>query len=423
MRMEKKMVQSVRIAAQVALDGLARDVFPVFRAYPDVIYFDSAATTQKPSSVIQTVNAYHERAVNIGRGSYPWALEVYEQVQAVRECVARFLHAHSAAEVVFTAGATDSFNRICLSWGLAHLRDGDEVLLCADDHKSCTLPWLNLKRILQGFGVTLNLKFYGVDERGSIDFYDLLSKVTGRTRLVALTHINNVYGNLNDIAAIRAKLPHPVLLALDASQSIGHIDVNVQQLGVDFLAFSGHKMFASTGVGVLWVDQRWHNQLRPSLVGGGSGSSSIHPETHDFVSATMPDLLEAGTQNIAGILSLGAAIAFLQSIGMETIHTYISALTGYLVSQLQTLDHLVFVPRKRFREATNGYGLVSFRFEGLSSNEVGSLLEQEHIFVRTGDHCMSAPGENEDSLRVSLHIYNTKDEIDRLLQVLRKFLV
>jgi cysteine desulfurase/selenocysteine lyase len=212
------------------------------------------------------------------------------------------------------------------------------------------------------------------------------------------------------------------LLALDASQSVGHIDVNVQQLGVDFLTFSGHKMLASTGIGVLWVDQRWHGQLHPPLVGGGAGSSSILSETQDFVSAAMPDLLEAGTQNIAGILSLGAATAFLQSLGMEKIHTYISALTTYLVTQLQCIDQLTFVPPKRFQKSTHAYGLVSFRFDGLSSNEVGSFLEQHHVFVRTGDHCMSAPGESEDSLRVSLHLYNTKDEIDRLLQVLYNLL-
>ncbi len=312
------MFQSVYAPTHLALDGLARDAFPVFLDHPTTIYFDSAATTQKPLTIIDAVNAYQRRAVNIGRGGYPWALEVYEQVQVVRENIARFLHAHSSAEVVFTSGATDSFNRICLAWGLANLQDGDEVLLCANDHKSCTLPWLNLKRMLQRFGIALKILFYDVDETGRIDHYDLLSKVTVRTRLVALTHINNVYGNLNDIAAIRALLPHPILLALDASQSVGHIDVNVQQLGVDFLAFSGHKMFASTGIGVLWVDQRWHSQLRPSMVGGGSGSSSIQAE--DFVSAGMPDLLEAGTQNIAGILSLGAATTFLQTIRIEAIH-------------------------------------------------------------------------------------------------------
>lgn len=417
------MVETQSALSHPTLNGLARDAFPVFLDHLTTIYFDSAATTQKPASVIQVVNDYHRRAVNIDRGSYDWAGEVSEQVQAVRENMAHFLHAHSPSEVVFTAGATDSFNRICLSWGLSNLHDGDEVLLCAHDHKSSTLPWLNLKRMLQQFGMTLKILFYGVDDSGCIDHYDLLSKVTVRTRLVVLTHINNVYGNLNDIAAIRARLPRPILLALDASQSIGHIDVNVQQLGVDFLAFSGHKMFASTGIGVLWIDQTWHSQLRPSLVGGGSGSSSIHVETEDFLSEDMPDLLEAGTPNIAGILSLGAAMAFLQSIGMETIHAYLSALTTYLVTQLQTIDHLTFVPRQRFQGSAQAYGLVSFRFEGLSSSEVGSFLAQHAIFVRTGDHCMSAPGaESEDSLRVSLHLYNTRDEIDRLLQVLQQLL-
>ena len=153
------MLQPARVSTHLALNGLARDAFPVFLAHPLAIYFDSAATTQKPSTVIHVVNAYQQRAVNIGRGDYPWAVEVYEQVQAVRENVARFLRAHSSAEVVFTSGATDSINRICLSWGLANLQDGDEVLLCANDHKSCTLPWLNLKRMLQRFGITLKILF------------------------------------------------------------------------------------------------------------------------------------------------------------------------------------------------------------------------------------------------------------------------
>lgn len=416
------MVQAQNVFSHPTLDGLARGAFPVFLDHPTTIYFDSAATTQKPSLVIQVVNEYHRRAVNIGRGTYPWAAEVYEHVEAIRENVASFLHAHSPTEVVFTAGATASLNTICLSWGLMNLKDGDEVLLCADDHKSSTLPWLHLKQTLRQFGIALKIVFYGTDETGKIDIYDLLSKVTERTRLVTLTHMHNVYGNLNDIAAIRTVLPDSILLSLDASQSVGHLDIDAQQLGVDFLSFSGHKMFASTGIGVLWVDQKWHSSLRPSIVGGGSGSHPFHSETEDFLSEGMPDLLEAGTQNIAGILSLGAATTFLQSIGIETIHTYLSALTGYLVSQLQTLDHLTFVPPQRFQRSEQAYGVVSFRFDGLSSNELGSYLEQQHIFVRTGDHCMSVPGENEDSLRVSLHLYNTRDEIDHFIQVLQHFL-
>jgi cysteine desulfurase / selenocysteine lyase len=399
------------------LDGLARDAFPVFLDHPTTIYFDSASTTQKPAAVIQAVDTYHRRAVNIGRGSYPWATEVYGSVEAIRENTAIFLHAHTPAEVVFTAGATASLNTICLSWGLTHLRDGDEVLVCRDDHKSTVLPWLHLQQILHQFGIALKIGFYGTDKTGNIDQYDLLTRVTTSTRLVALTHLHNVYGTLNNIAAIRSQLPTSIALAVDASQSIGHIDIDVQQLGVDFLSFSGHKMFASTGIGVLWVHQKWHSSLRPSIVGGGS---LFHAE--DALAARLPMLLEAGTQNIAGILSLGAALTFVQSIGVETIHAYLSTLTHYLIAQLKTCNDLIFVPPQRFEASEQMYGVVSFRFDGLSCNELGSYLEQQHIYVRTGDHCMAASGTYEDSLRVSLHVYNTRDEIDRFLKVLHAFL-
>lgn len=416
------MVQTMRALARQTLDGLARDAFPVFHDHPDTIYFDSAATAQKPYAVIQVVNDYHRKAINIGRGEYSWSVEGYEQVQAIRQNIAQFLHAHTPTEVVFTSGATASFNTICHAWGLANLKHEDEILLCAADHKSSTLPWLNLKHLLQQFGISLKIIFYGVDDTGKIDSYDLLSKISERTRLVALTHINNVYGNLNDIAAIRAKLPRSILLSLDASQSIGHINVDVQRLDVDFLSYSGHKMFASTGIGVLWINQKWHSQLRPALVGGGNGSSALQQTTDDFIAAAMPDLLEAGTQHIAGILSLGAATEFIQQIGIETIHSYIADLTSYMVTQLQTINLLTFVPHKRFQQPSEAYGIISMRFEGLSASEVGSILEQHNIFVRTGDHCMSQPKARDDSLRVSLHLYNTKHEVDLFIQVLKDLL-
>lgn len=416
------MSQATHIRSNQLLNGLARDAFPVFQAHPDIIYLDSGATAQKPATVLQAVDDYHKKSVNIGRGNYSWSADAYEQVQRIRQNIGHFIHANSPAEVVFTAGATAGFNIICSSWGLANLQAGDEILVCSVDHKSSTLPWVNLKHLLQQFGISIKILFYGIDETGKIDIDELVSRVTDRTRVIELTHINNVYGNLNDIAAIRARVPGSVLLALDASQSIGHVNVDVQQLGVDFLAYSGHKMFASTGIGVLWIHQKLHDQLRPSAVGGGNGSGSLLLTTDDFNSAMMPDLLEAGTQNIAGILSLGAATEFIQSINIETIHAYLTDLTIYLVEQLQTIQQIEFVPDTRFQNLEEAYGIVSMRFGGLSSSEVGSILEQSNIFVRTGDHCMSRIGASDDSLRVSLHIYNTKHEIDLLVKVLRDLL-
>ena len=416
------MSQATHTRSNQLLEGLAREAFPVFQTHPGIIYFDSGATAQKPSAVIQAMDDYHKKSVNIGRGNYSWSAEAYDQVQRIRQNIGHFIHANSPAEVVFTAGATAGFNTICSSWGMSNLQSGDEILVCAVDHKSSTLPWVNLKYLLQQFGISINVLFYGIDETGKIDRDELVSKVSDRTRLIGLTHINNVYGNLNEIAAIRAQVPDSVLLALDASQSIGHVNVDVQQLGVDFLAYSGHKMFASTGIGVLWIHQKLHDQLRPAAVGGGNGSSSLQLTTDDFHSAMMPDLLEAGTQNIAGIISLGAATDFVQALGIEAIHTYLTELTIYLVEQLQTVRQIEFVPATRFQHLEEAYGIVSMRFGALSSSEVGSILAQSNIFVRTGDHCMSRIGASDDSLRVSLHIYNTRHEVDRLIEVLRDLL-
>lgn len=415
------MSQATHLRTNQLLDGLARDKFPVFQENPDIIYLDSGATAQKPATVMQAMDDYHKKAVNIGRGNYSWSAEAYQQVQSIRQNIGRFIHANSPAEVVFTAGATAGFNTISSSWGLANLQPGDEILVCSVDHKSSTLPWVNLKHLLRQFGISIKILFYGIDESGKINIDELVSKVSARTRLIELTHINNVYGNLNDVAAIKARIPDSVLLALDASQSIGHVEVDVQKLGVDFLAYSGHKMFASTGIGVLWIHQRLHDLLRPSAVGGGNGSSSLLT-TDDFNSALMPDLLEAGTQNIAGIISLGAATEFVQALGIEAIHAYLTDLTIYLVEQLQTIRQIEFVPETRFQNLEEAYGIVSMRFGGLSSSEVGSILEASNIFVRTGDHCMSRFGVGDDSLRVSLHIYNTRHEVDCLIEVLRDLL-
>jgi cysteine desulfurase / selenocysteine lyase len=419
---EESMSQATHTRSNLALNGLARDKFPVFQDHPNTIYFDSGATAQKPEVVMQVVTDYHKKAVNVGRGNYSWSAEAYEQVQKARQNIGHFIHANTPAEVVFTAGATAGFNTICSSWGLANLQQGDEILLCAVDHKSSTLPWISLKHLLQQFGIAIKIQFYGVDATGKIDIDDLVSKITERTRLVSLTHINNVYGNLNDIAAIRARVPSSVLFALDASQSIGHVNVDVQQLGVDFMAYSGHKMFASTGIGVLWIHEKLHSQLRPSVVGGGNGSSSLQQTSDDFSSTAMPDLLEAGTQNVAGILSLGAATEFVQSINIETIHAYLTDLTIYLLEQLRSVNHIEYVPATRFQNPEEAYGIVSMRFGGLSSSEVGSILEESNIFVRTGDHCMSRIGDSDDSLRVSLHIYNTKHEVDLLIKALKELL-
>ncbi|MCX8009458.1 MAG: aminotransferase class V-fold PLP-dependent enzyme, partial [Patescibacteria group bacterium] len=284
-----------------------KDQFPFFHTHPDVVYLDSASTTQKPKSVIDTlVSFYTQENANAGRASYTLARKLSEKIEIIRTIVQQFLNAKHPSEIIFTFGATDGFNKIIHSIGLHYLRDGDEIIYCPHDHQSFILPWFNIQKILKETGKTIHLVPIRTKNTGSIDQKDLLSKITNRTRVINLTHIHNVYGTDNDIAAIKNSLSRPdIIVNVDATQSVGHIPVDVQSFGCDILSFSGHKMFAAQGCGVTYIASWLHDKIPPVILGGGGGLSL----NNDSIKITdYTKAWESGTQNYAAILTLNPAI-------------------------------------------------------------------------------------------------------------------
>lgn len=398
-----------------------KNQFPFFTNNPDVIYMDSATTTQKPRLVLDTLtDFYTKNNANTGRSSYPIANKLTKEVEEVREKVRKFINAKEKDEIIFTYGSTDGFNKVAHTLGLHYLKDGDEVLYCPQDHKSFILPWFNVQKLLKKMGVTIHLISLKINKMGSIDRDDLFSKVTNKTKIINATHIHNIYGADSDINKIRDWLgDKDILINVDATQSVGHRLVDVQQLGADILSFSGHKMFATQGVGTTFITKKLHKFMEPVFVGGGNEVKLLDNkvEVTNFSQA-----YEAGTQNYAGILTLGKAIEFIDQIGIENIYTHLSELTQYLLKELRQLPKIEFAYGPNFWSCADGAGILSFKVDGLSASEVGFILAENGILVRTGDHCISTHDEFGDTIRISMHVYNTMDDIDLLIKVLDKLL-
>ncbi|MEV0338067.1 aminotransferase class V-fold PLP-dependent enzyme [Nocardia sp. NPDC050713] len=390
-----------------------RALFPALAESPEV-YLDSAATTQKPLPVIETIHRYHSsRTANAGRGTYAWSTELTARVADVRARAAVFLGAEHPDEVVFTAGATAALNAVALSWGLAELADGDEILYNPRDHASAVHPWHHLRQLLTRFGRHIELVPYRTTELGEADTADILGKLTPRTRLIVTSHLHHVYGAVTTLEELRGRIDPSVLLCFDCSQSGGHLPVDVTELGADFAVFAAHKMFGAPGVGLLYCHRRIHDRLLPFLPGGNSG---VRLTESGLVGTAMPDLLEGGTHNIPGILALGSALDVLESFGIEAIAAHNRALSLRLIERLRAAPGLEFLPGPAYAPCATGYGIVSFRIAGISAADLGFVLGEMGFLVRTGLHCTPAAGpgaDDLDSVRVSTHIYNTLDEIDR----------
>lgn len=391
-----------------------RKLFPALAESTEV-YLDSAATTQKPRPVIDVVTQYHSsRTANAGRGTYPWATSLTGRLARIRERAAAFIGAEHADEVVFTGGATAALNAVALSWGLAVLDDGDEILYSPDDHASNVHPWQHLRGLLARFGRRLELVPYRATRTGQADTADILAKVGPRTRLITTSHLHHVYGGLTTLAQLRGLLDPEILLCFDCSQSGGHLPVDVTELGADFAIFAAHKMFGAPGTGILYCRRRVHDRLVPFLPGG---NSAVRVGADGLVPEAMPALLEGGTHNIPGILALGSALEVLESFDVAAIAAHNRLLTLRLIDGLRPIRGLEFRPGPAYAPGQVGYGILSFTLEGISAADLGFVLSELGFLVRTGLHCTVAPEEhaagNDDSVRVSTHIYNTADEIDR----------
>ncbi|WP_324197295.1 aminotransferase class V-fold PLP-dependent enzyme [Nocardia cyriacigeorgica] len=402
--------------ARRAIDT-ARALFPSLGDTGEV-YLDSAATTQKPWPVIDAVTGYHRaHTANAGRGSYRWSTTLTARIAQVRERMAGFIGAAHADEVVFTAGATAALNAVALSWGLANLDDGDQILFSPRDHAANVLPWQHLREIMARFGRRIELVPYRTTELGEADVADIAAKIGPRTRLITTSHLHHVYGAVSTLEEVRDRIPERVLLCFDCSQSGGHLPVDVVELGADFAVFAAHKMFGAPGAGVLYCHRRVHDQLTAFLPGGGSGPGGS-------ASARMPGLLEGGTPDIAALLALGAALEVLESFGMQAIAEHNRDLTLRLVDGLRTVPGVRLLPGPAHAPCANGYGIAAFTLDAISASDLGFVLAEAGFMVRTGAHCVPAdpgyaPGEAE-SVRVSTQIYNTRTEIDRFTDCVRQ---
>lgn len=358
----------------------------------DTIYLDNAATTQKPERVITAVTDSLRNAANVHRSTYERSDEMTRKYEAAREQVASLLNARPD-DLVFTSGATQALNHVCSGWAQDQLEDGDNILYCPDDHASAVKPLNVLQEQLDAQGTTIELRTIERADDGRPSLESIRAQIDETTKMIRLTHIHNVYGAVTDIATITDHVPDHVAIGLDASQSIGHIPIDVEDLGVDFLSFSGHKMFGPAGTGGLWIDERRQDEIEPLQHGGGQQET---PFTRH---------MEAGTPAISAIIGLGAGASFIQDIGVETIQDHIETLQEQLYDRLDATAITCLGTEKPTA------GPVSFRIDGIPSSDAGHLLDKHGIAVRTGQHCRETD-DIENSIRVSPHIYNTRDEIE-----------
>lgn len=393
-----------------------KELFKSFE-YVGHTYLDSASTTQKPKVVIDSIQEHLSNLnVNPGRGSYDPAAKLEKEIEKIRGKTAEFINAERN-EIVFTSGATNGLNTVAYSWGLHNLKDGDEVLICEEDHESTVRPWFQIQKLLKKQGINILIKYYKHQPYlGNADIESIKSEVSAKTRLIVVTHIHNVHGTISDIKTVRKAVGEDVLISLDACQSISHTQIDVKDLDVDFLVFSGHKMFALDSIGVLFVKKNIHQFLQPFIVGGGSIFDKHDDNENKKIE--IYKILEAGTRNVTGIKSLEAAMKFIETIGIKQIYEYINTLTLYLYNKLTEIDNIEFLAGYAFDQSRIGYGLIAFRVHGVSSTDIGGLLNLNKIYVRTGNHCISNGKHTSDSIRVSMHIYNSKEDIDKLIAVL-----
>ncbi len=391
---------------ELAVGAEIRDEFPIFDAHPNLVYLDSAATSQKPQRVIDRLSRFFaEENANIHRGVYALSGEATAMYDAAREGVARFIGAALPREVIFTRGTTESINLVAQSWGRANVRAGDEILVTEMEHHSNWVPW---QVLAQATGATLRVA--PVTEAGELDLDAMTRLITPRTRLVAVTHLSNVLGTINPIRRI-ADLAHAAgaLVLVDGAQSVAHGAVDVLALGCDFFAFSGHKLFGPTGIGVLYGREALLEQMSPWQVGGGMiGAVSLEETTW----AELPMKFEAGTPPIAEAVGLAEAIAFVDSVGASAIAAHEAELLSLAT------DRLTAIPGVRIiGTAAHRASVISFVLEGVHPHDLGTVLDEDGIAIRAGHHC-AQPLMRRFGLaataRASFSVYNTTEDVEAL---------
>ena len=396
------------------LEGIKNE-FPVLNQIVNdepLVYLDNAATTQKPLSVFSAIKDYYENDnANVHRGVHTLAERATEKYEAAREKVRAFINAKSTKEVLFTRGTTTSINWVAQFAGQI-LKADDEIVISIMEHHSNIVPW---QEVAKKTGAIL--KFVYLKE-GELDMEDLRQKVTAQTKFVSIAHVSNVLGTINPIEEI-SKIAHEqgAYLVVDGAQSTPHMALDLQKMDVDFFAFSGHKMMGPTGIGVLYGKEELLNQFEPVEFGG---------EMIDFVYEShstwteLPWKFEAGTPNIAGAIALGAAIDYIQELGIDQIHQHEAELIDYVMPKLQNIEGLTIYGPKDNKKRS---GVIAFNIEGLHPHDVATALDMEGVAVRAGHHCAQPLLNYLDTpatARASFYIYNTKADCDKLVEALKK---
>ena len=384
-----------------------REQFPMLnnktmQGHP-LVYLDNASTTFKPQCVIDaTVKYYSEETANHHRGDYDLLFNMDKKVQETRETVARFIGSE-AREVVFTSGDTMSLNLIALSYGFQFLKKGDEIILSENEHASDLLPWYEVSHLTGAV-----IKFIPLDKDGCLTVDNLKKIITNKTKVISVAQVSNVLGNVVDIKAF-AKVAHEngAILVVDGAQSVPHMKVNFKDSDIDFLTFSGHKMCGPTGIGCLIGKYELLEKMWPYFVGGGMNVS--FNKKIEMVPYDPPMRFEAGTQNIAGILGLKAAIEFIESIGVENIHEHDRELCEYALSKLEKYEDIIIYNKN----AKNG--IITFNRKGVFAQDEATLLNSKGIAIRSGQHCAKILNDylgTPATCRMSTYLYTSKEDID-----------
>lgn len=389
-----------------------RREFPVlFQEVNDepLVYLDNAATTQKPIQVLDVLRSYYEHDnANVHRGVHTLAERATHDYEAAREKVRKFIGANSTKEVLFTRGTTTSLNWVARSYGDANVHEGDEIVISHMEHHSNVVPWQELAKRKNAV-----LKFIELKEDGTLDMEDARQKITERTKIVSIAQVSNVLGVTNPIKEL-AQLAHAqgAVMVVDGAQSAPHVTIDVQALQADFFAFSGHKMCGPTGIGVLYGKQALLEKMEP-IEFGGEMIDYVYDQYSTW--APLPWKFEAGTPNIAGAIGLGAAIDYLEAIGMDAIHQHERELMMYVLPQLQAIDGLeVYGSRDPLQHG----GVVSFNLKGIHPHDLSTALDMEGVAVRAGHHCaqpLLRYLDVQSTARASFYLYNTKEDADRLV--------
>lgn len=394
-----------------------RQDFPILQQQVNgrtLVYLDNAATTQKPRQVIDAIVRYYETTnANIHRGIHTLAVQATEQYEGVRAKVATHIGAANPADVVFTRNTTESINLVARAWGDANVGPGDEVVLSVMEHHSNIVPWQQLAKRTGAV-----LRFVDINDDGELDMDELRATISSRTKLVSIVHMSNVLGTINPVADI-AEMAHAAgaLTLIDGAQSAPHLPLDVRALGCDFFAFSAHKMLGPTGVGVLWTRPGLLESMDPFL-GGGEMISIVRQEESTW--AEVPHKFEAGTPNIADVIAFGAALDYLQDVGMLNVRRHEAHLAGYTIDALRSIEGLkVHGPLDPARRG----GAVSFSVPGVHPHDVSTIVDSYGVAIRAGHHCaqllmrrLKVPATN----RASLYIYNQESEIDALVDALHE---